>query len=277
MWFCWIMQPKMACFIGVGHVIFNLQLGVGHSVLCQMEGVGHVFSIHHIFKCSAPTYTFWPVVRSDERNVSDFIFVAHCLVPVDRKMKQYFTGWLYNVMDISFTFHQALLQLLQGRRFSQCDSIIIYCTRREQTEKLASTLRTCLQSTRLASGWNSQDEPGEEEEEETGKKKKKTKGWELSQNPLTPVQTVWKRLLPLANNKDIWIFYQAWGQNGWILVKFFFMDWDLVELYHRSFSRQGTHKALVEVYKRAKERFFIWHKEHYFFLQDTAGNPEQAR
>lgn len=76
-----------------------------------------------------------------------------------------------------FVFYQALLQLLQGRRFSQCDSIIIYCTRREQTEKLASTLRTCLQSTRLASGWNDQDEPREEEEEEeTGKKKKKTKG-----------------------------------------------------------------------------------------------------
>ena len=78
----------------------------------------------------------------------------------------------------SFPFPQALLQLLQGRRFSQCDSIIIYCTRREQTEKLASSLRTCLQSVRLASGWNCQDEPGQEdEEEETGKKKKKTKGW----------------------------------------------------------------------------------------------------
>ena len=81
-------------------------------------------------------------------------------------------------MDNSFFFfHQALLQLLQGRRFSRCDSIIIYCTRREQTEKLASTLRTCLQSTRLGSGWNGQNEPEEEEEEEeTGKKKKKTKG-----------------------------------------------------------------------------------------------------
>ena len=80
-------------------------------------------------------------------------------------------------LDNSFVFHQALLQLLQGRRFSQCDSIIIYCTRREQTEKLASTLRTCLQSTRLGSGWNGQNEPEEdEEEEETGKKKKKTKG-----------------------------------------------------------------------------------------------------
>ncbi|PFX35000.1 ATP-dependent DNA helicase Q4 [Stylophora pistillata] len=76
---------------------------------------------------------------------------------------------------------QALLQLLQGRRFSQCDSIIIYCTRREQTEKLASTLRTCLQSTRLASGWNGQEElvdveekPGETKKKSEGKGKKKT-------------------------------------------------------------------------------------------------------
>ncbi|XP_068721957.1 ATP-dependent DNA helicase Q4-like isoform X2 [Montipora capricornis] len=68
---------------------------------------------------------------------------------------------------------QALLQLLQGRRFSQCDSIIIYCTRREQTEKLASTLRTCLQSTRLHCGW---DERSEEQEEIEKSKKKKGKG-----------------------------------------------------------------------------------------------------
>ena len=111
---------------------------------------------------------------------NEFVFVTQCLFPEDRKMKEHFTGWLYNVNGHFFS-HQALLQLLQGRRFSQCDSIIIYCTRREQTEKLASTLRTCLQSTRLASGWNGQNEPGEEkeeeeEEEETGKKKKKTKG-----------------------------------------------------------------------------------------------------
>ena len=70
---------------------------------------------------------------------------------------------------------QALLQLLQGRRFSQCDSIIIYCTRREQTEKLASTLRTCLQSIRLPSGWDEQSDTGEEEK--NNGRKKNTKGY----------------------------------------------------------------------------------------------------
>jgi len=63
--------------------------------------------------------------------------------------------------------------LLQGRRFSQCESIIIYCTRREQTEKLASTLRTCLQGTRLQSGWK---EPSEEQEGTGKSKKNKGKG-----------------------------------------------------------------------------------------------------
>ena len=70
---------------------------------------------------------------------------------------------------------QALLQLLHGRRFSRCDSIIIYCTRREQTEKLASTLRTCLQSTRIPSGWYEQSETGEEEK--NNGRKKNTKGY----------------------------------------------------------------------------------------------------
>lgn len=39
----------------------------------------------------------------------------------------------------------ALIKLLQGKRFSQCDSVIIYCIRREECERIASLLRTCLQ------------------------------------------------------------------------------------------------------------------------------------
>lgn len=39
---------------------------------------------------------------------------------------------------------QALIKLLQGPRFSQCESIIIYCIRREECERVASLLRTCL-------------------------------------------------------------------------------------------------------------------------------------
>ncbi|XP_032112407.1 ATP-dependent DNA helicase Q4 isoform X4 [Sapajus apella] len=39
---------------------------------------------------------------------------------------------------------QALLTLLQGERFRNLDSIIIYCNRREDTERVAALLRTCL-------------------------------------------------------------------------------------------------------------------------------------
>ncbi|XP_018430173.1 PREDICTED: ATP-dependent DNA helicase Q4 [Nanorana parkeri] len=40
---------------------------------------------------------------------------------------------------------QALVTLLKGERFGCLDSIIIYCTRREETQRLAALLRTCLQ------------------------------------------------------------------------------------------------------------------------------------
>ncbi|XP_071957699.1 ATP-dependent DNA helicase Q4-like [Antedon mediterranea] len=39
---------------------------------------------------------------------------------------------------------KALVELLQGDRFKNLDSIIVYCIRRDQTEKVASVLRTCL-------------------------------------------------------------------------------------------------------------------------------------
>ncbi|NXN57454.1 RECQ4 helicase, partial [Rynchops niger] len=40
---------------------------------------------------------------------------------------------------------QALLSLLQGERFGRLDSVIVYCTRREETARIAALLRTCLQ------------------------------------------------------------------------------------------------------------------------------------
>jgi hypothetical protein len=39
---------------------------------------------------------------------------------------------------------QALVTLLQGDRFRTLDSVIIYCTRRKDTERVAALLRTCL-------------------------------------------------------------------------------------------------------------------------------------
>lgn len=42
-------------------------------------------------------------------------------------------------------FMQALLQLLQSSQMAACDSIIIYCTRQMETERVAQLLRTSLQ------------------------------------------------------------------------------------------------------------------------------------
>ncbi|XP_028634658.1 ATP-dependent DNA helicase Q4 [Grammomys surdaster] len=43
---------------------------------------------------------------------------------------------------------QALVTLLQGDRFRTLDSILIYCTRRKDTERVAALLRTCLSMVR---------------------------------------------------------------------------------------------------------------------------------
>ncbi|XP_064610568.1 ATP-dependent DNA helicase Q4-like [Liolophura sinensis] len=45
---------------------------------------------------------------------------------------------------------EALIQLLQGERMLKCASIIIYCTRRDETERLATLIRTCLKDSALS-------------------------------------------------------------------------------------------------------------------------------
>ncbi|NWU72891.1 RECQ4 helicase, partial [Pterocles burchelli] len=40
---------------------------------------------------------------------------------------------------------QALISLLRGEHFGCLDSIIVYCTRREETVRIAALIRTCLQ------------------------------------------------------------------------------------------------------------------------------------
>ncbi|XP_060753641.1 ATP-dependent DNA helicase Q4 isoform X2 [Tachysurus vachellii] len=44
---------------------------------------------------------------------------------------------------------QALVSLLKGERFGALESIIVYCTRREETSRIAALLRTCLQGVML--------------------------------------------------------------------------------------------------------------------------------
>ena len=64
------------------------------------------------------------------------------------------TGVIYSTYEnnqISFSVSKTkkkdedLLNLLRGKRFSNCPSIIVYCTRRQETEHIATLVRTCLQ------------------------------------------------------------------------------------------------------------------------------------
>ncbi|XP_042362656.1 ATP-dependent DNA helicase Q4 [Plectropomus leopardus] len=52
---------------------------------------------------------------------------------------------LYLSVSMDREKDQALVSLLKGDRFGCLDSIIVYCTRREETTRVAALLRTCLQ------------------------------------------------------------------------------------------------------------------------------------
>ncbi|XP_066531335.1 ATP-dependent DNA helicase Q4 [Hoplias malabaricus] len=64
---------------------------------------------------------------------------------------------------------QALVSLVKGERFGALDSIIVYCTRREETNRIAALLRTCLQGVMLR---ESSRPVKEEEDNPVGRKKK---------------------------------------------------------------------------------------------------------
>uniref|UniRef100_A0A3B4UIT2 DNA 3'-5' helicase n=1 Tax=Seriola dumerili TaxID=41447 RepID=A0A3B4UIT2_SERDU len=51
---------------------------------------------------------------------------------------------------------QALVSLLRGDRFGCLDSVIVYCTRREETTRVAALLRTCLQGIRKPLKWQAE-------------------------------------------------------------------------------------------------------------------------
>uniref|UniRef100_A0A8C5LR04 ATP-dependent DNA helicase Q4 n=1 Tax=Leptobrachium leishanense TaxID=445787 RepID=A0A8C5LR04_9ANUR len=52
---------------------------------------------------------------------------------------------------------QALVALLKGERFGCLDSIIVYCTRREETTRISALLRTCLQGVLLSRNQSLED------------------------------------------------------------------------------------------------------------------------
>uniref|UniRef100_H3C0F9 ATP-dependent DNA helicase Q4 n=1 Tax=Tetraodon nigroviridis TaxID=99883 RepID=H3C0F9_TETNG len=65
---------------------------------------------------------------------------------------------------------QALVSLLKGERFGCLDSIIVYCTRREETVRVAALLRTCLQGVFVKE--NKQTGSSQEHNNPVGQRKK---------------------------------------------------------------------------------------------------------
>ncbi|XP_069477918.1 ATP-dependent DNA helicase Q4 [Ambystoma mexicanum] len=73
---------------------------------------------------------------------------------------------------------QALVSLLKGDRFNCLDSVIVYCTRREETARIAALLRTCLQGAIL------KESAADEGEEDSKSKKKKAEAKKKIRKPL---------------------------------------------------------------------------------------------
>ncbi|NP_001072882.1 ATP-dependent DNA helicase Q4 [Xenopus tropicalis] len=73
---------------------------------------------------------------------------------------------------------QALVTLLKGERFGCLDSVIVYCTRREETQRISALLRTSLQGVTV-SNLNSQ-----EQEEATVSDRKKAQALKKIRRPL---------------------------------------------------------------------------------------------
>ncbi|XP_029514695.2 ATP-dependent DNA helicase Q4-like isoform X1 [Oncorhynchus nerka] len=65
---------------------------------------------------------------------------------------------------------QALVCLLKGERFGSLESVIIYCTRREETTRISALLRTCLQGVLLKESNRTASQ--EADDNPVGKKKK---------------------------------------------------------------------------------------------------------
>uniref|UniRef100_A0A7N8X5E8 DNA 3'-5' helicase n=1 Tax=Mastacembelus armatus TaxID=205130 RepID=A0A7N8X5E8_9TELE len=84
---------------------------------------------------TATLSTALDIARHLDINDQDGIAVRSAAVPPN----------LHLTVSVDREKDQALVSLLKGDRFGCLDSIIVYCTRREETVRVAALLRTCLQ------------------------------------------------------------------------------------------------------------------------------------
>lgn len=90
------------------------------------------------------------------------------------------------------------MSLLKGDRFGCLDSIIVYCTRREETVRVAALLRTCLQGVLLkenkhagsSSSSQTQSNPSSQRKKDLGKR-----GPSLFEDLLTTSEKTLKHIL----------------------------------------------------------------------------------
>ncbi|XP_067416206.1 ATP-dependent DNA helicase Q4 [Emydura macquarii macquarii] len=75
---------------------------------------------------------------------------------------------------------QALVSLLQGERFGGLDSVIVYCTRREETARIAALIRTRLQGTTLRESTAAE----EQHADDSAGRRKKAKAKKSIRRPL---------------------------------------------------------------------------------------------
>ncbi|XP_064410612.1 ATP-dependent DNA helicase Q4 isoform X1 [Latimeria chalumnae] len=75
---------------------------------------------------------------------------------------------------------QALVGLLRGEKFGALDSVIVYCTRREETTRIAAMLRTCLQGVLVKETSKSL----KAEDDDTAAKRKKAEARKKIRRPL---------------------------------------------------------------------------------------------
>ena len=63
------------------------------------------------------------------------------------------------------------------------------------------------------------------------------------------VDQCWQNKLHYSvDSPEVWVIDQVWGQDGWILAKFFFcvfMDWDKVEVHNLAKKERGQYPAIL--------------------------------
>ena len=75
-----------------------------------------------------------------------------------------------------------------------------------------------------------------------------------------------------------WVIDQVWGQDGWILTKFFFclfMDQNGVEVHKLAKRERGQYPAILT--EQAWAITDLLYGFRGIFLAGTAGSPERAR